>query len=125
MTDDVPTLPPVPPSSPEGVSPPAADPPAPAAHTEEVSLAATGEGVAAASAEVPVEEPTPAADSEPPPEEPPAATAEPQPTPEEPAPAEQPPPPEPPSNKHWYVVKVQSGREETIKEAIERRVKIE
>ena len=33
---------------------------------------------------------------------------------------------EPPhSNKHWYVVKVQSGREEAIKEAIERRVKIE
>ena len=32
---------------------------------------------------------------------------------------------EEPSNKHWYVVKVQSGREETIKEAIERRVKIE
>ena len=31
----------------------------------------------------------------------------------------------PPSNKHWYVVKVQSGREETIKEAIEKRVKIE
>src|SRR5262245_49779680 len=29
------------------------------------------------------------------------------------------------SNKHWYVVKVQSGREETIKEAIERKVKIE
>jgi transcriptional antiterminator NusG len=29
------------------------------------------------------------------------------------------------SNKHWYVVKVQSGREESIKEAIERRVKIE
>jgi transcription termination/antitermination protein NusG len=48
-----------------------------------------------------------------------------------------PPPPEPPtakadepsqtgpSNKRWYVVKVQSGREESIKEAIERRVKIE
>ncbi len=34
------------------------------------------------------------------------------------------PPPEP-SKKHWYVVKVQSGREESIKEAIERRVKIE
>jgi transcriptional antiterminator NusG len=32
---------------------------------------------------------------------------------------------ETPSNKHWYVVKVQSGREESIKEAIERRVKIE
>jgi transcriptional antiterminator NusG len=30
-----------------------------------------------------------------------------------------------PSNKNWYVVKVQSGREESIKEAIERRVKIE
>jgi transcriptional antiterminator NusG len=34
-------------------------------------------------------------------------------------------PPPPPSKKHWYVVKVQSGREESIKEAIERRVKIE
>jgi transcriptional antiterminator NusG len=30
-----------------------------------------------------------------------------------------------PSNKRWYVIKVQSGREESIKEAIERRVKIE
>src|SRR5262249_24738820 len=30
-----------------------------------------------------------------------------------------------PSKKKWYVVKVQSGREESIKEAIERRVKIE
>jgi transcriptional antiterminator NusG len=35
------------------------------------------------------------------------------------------PAPTAPSNKHWYVVKVQSGREESIKEAIERRVKIE
>jgi transcriptional antiterminator NusG len=34
-------------------------------------------------------------------------------------------PPGEPSNKRWYVVKVQSGREESIKEAIERRVKIE
>jgi transcriptional antiterminator NusG len=33
--------------------------------------------------------------------------------------------PEPASNKRWYVVKVQSGREESIKDAIERRVKIE
>src|SRR5437879_2667314 len=32
---------------------------------------------------------------------------------------------EAPSNKRWYRVKVQSGREEWIKEAIERRVKIE
>lgn len=41
--------------------------------------------------------------------------------------AETPPPPAAPkpSNKRWYVVKVQSGREESIKEAIERRVKIE
>ncbi len=51
--------------------------------------------------------------------------------------AETPPPPEPPTaegqepnqpapnKKHWYVVKVQSGREESIKDAIERRVKIE
>jgi transcriptional antiterminator NusG len=30
-----------------------------------------------------------------------------------------------PNNKRWYVVKVQSGREESIKEAIEKRVKIE
>src|SRR5262249_8128796 len=33
------------------------------------------------------------------------------------------PPPE--NKKHWYVVKVQSGREDTIKEAIERRVRKE
>lgn len=46
-------------------------------------------------------------------------TAEPTATPETPA------PPAEGSNKQWYVVKVQSGREETVKEAIERRVKIE
>src|SRR6266511_2815546 len=49
--------------------------------------------------------------------------------PEVPPPAEAaaaaPEPPEATSNKHWYVVKVQSGREETIKEAIERKMKIE
>lgn len=28
-------------------------------------------------------------------------------------------------NMHWYVVKVQSGREESIRDAVERRVKIE
>jgi transcriptional antiterminator NusG len=32
---------------------------------------------------------------------------------------------QPIDNKRWYVVKVQSGREESIKDAIERRVKIE
>src|SRR5271154_5624711 len=35
------------------------------------------------------------------------------------------PEPPPPSKKRWYVVKVQSGREDTIKDAIERRVKID
>jgi transcriptional antiterminator NusG len=44
------------------------------------------------------------------------ADAEPAPVPEE---------PKKPDNKQWYVVKVQSGREESIKDAIERRVKIE
>jgi transcriptional antiterminator NusG len=33
--------------------------------------------------------------------------------------------PPPSGNKKWYVIKVQSGREDTIKDAIERRVKIE
>jgi transcriptional antiterminator NusG len=50
-------------------------------------------------------------------------------TPSSVAVAEPPPPggdvPASSTNKHWYVVKVQSGREETIKEAIERKVKIE
>lgn len=54
------------------------------------------------------------------------ASIEPEAVDEAPAPAEpESPPAPPPSNKHWYVVKVQSGREETIKEAIERRVRIE
>jgi transcription termination/antitermination protein NusG len=52
------------------------------------------------------------ADATPPP--PPAAEAP-------PAAAE----PEVPDNKKWYVVKVQSGREESIRDAIEKRVKIE
>jgi transcriptional antiterminator NusG len=42
---------------------------------------------------------------------------------EEPTP--EPEAPKPDSKKRWYAVKVQSGREESIKEAIERRVKIE
>jgi transcriptional antiterminator NusG len=45
--------------------------------------------------------------------------------PEAPPEASEPAPQPEPSNKRWYVVKVQSGREESIKEAIERRVKIE
>jgi len=61
--------------------------------------------------------------------EPPAAPPPPVDTtngaPEPDEPEKQPEAPAPASNKHWYVVKVQSGREESIKEAIERRVKIE
>jgi transcriptional antiterminator NusG len=49
-----------------------------------------------------------------PPTEPPAVATG---TPDEPAPV--------PSKLLWYVVKVQSGREESIRESIERRVKIE
>ena len=47
------------------------------------------------------------------------------PPPEPPTAEETKPEPPTPSNKRWYVVKVQSGREESIKDAIERRVKIE
>jgi transcriptional antiterminator NusG len=59
------------------------------------------------SGEVPA--PPPAKAEEPPAETPPAEGGE----------------PGVPNNKKWYVVKVQSGREESIKDAIERRVKIE
>ncbi len=41
------------------------------------------------------------------------------------APVEPAAPPEPESKKKWYIVKVTSGREESIKASIERRVKIE
>jgi transcription termination/antitermination protein NusG len=58
----------------------------------------------------------------PPPVVPPVATGTPDEEPEqEPKPDEKPVNP----NLQWYVVKVQSNREESIKEAIERRVKIE
>jgi transcriptional antiterminator NusG len=101
MTDNV--------STPE--STPAVTPPAPPESVHEVPAP-------------PPAEPTPEA----PPVEPIAEAAAPEVEPpqasEEAQPAEPETPP-PPSNKHWYVVKVQSGREESIKEAIERRVKIE
>jgi transcriptional antiterminator NusG len=58
------------------------------------------------------EEPAEVDGEEAPPDQPPAIATE-----EQPAPA--------PSNLSWYVVKVQSGREESIKDAIERRVKID
>jgi transcriptional antiterminator NusG len=71
---------------------------------------------AAGDADKPAPPPEEAARSEPPKEEEPADGA-----------GETPPADgqAPPSKKRWYVVKVQSGREESIKEAIERRVKIE
>jgi transcriptional antiterminator NusG len=56
---------------------------------------------------------------------PPVPPAAPPNTPDGTSPAPDGPEPEGPTNKHWYVVKVQSGREESIKDAIERRVKIE
>jgi transcriptional antiterminator NusG len=61
-------------------------------------------------------------------EKPPSDSAGPEDAAGEPAPPESAPAesaPAAPNNKHWYVVKVQSGREESIKDAIERRVKIE
>ncbi|HVS34003.1 MAG TPA: transcription termination/antitermination NusG family protein, partial [Gemmataceae bacterium] len=90
---------PAPPESAAPPEPPNPEPLTPSAYIEEE----------------PDEEPAtqPAAGQEPPPDEPPTAVE-----------AEEPAVPEP-SNKRWYVVKVQSGREESIKEAIERRVKIE
>lgn len=56
-----------------------------------------------------------------------AGTPDPESEPEQPAPAAEAAPevPATPSNLQWYVVKVQSGREESIKEAIEKKVKIE
>jgi transcriptional antiterminator NusG len=67
------------------------------------------------------EEPAPSADAngEAPPDEPHSAE------PEQPEEAPEPTVAHVVDNKYWYVVKVQSGREESIKDAIERRVKIE
>ena len=114
-----PDTPPAPPPT-ENVAPPPETAP-PAATEPPAAEAPLAEAVAA-----PIEVPAPAA-PEPappqPPEEPaPAAAVE---APPAEVAAEAPAPEAAPTNKHWYVVKVQSGREESIKEAIERRVKIE
>jgi transcriptional antiterminator NusG len=112
MTDDLPTPETHPtPSEPEALVPPAGAAPAP-----EPAAEAPADGVApeaGPAAAAPAEEAPASAEEEgaPPAEAEPAAEAP-------AAPAE-------PSKKRWYVVKVQSGREESIKEAIERRVKIE
>jgi transcriptional antiterminator NusG len=120
-TDPViaPQTPPAPPA--ESVAPPpaapevpatltTAEPPAPA-EASPPPAAETPPEATAPPVETPAEEPPPQAQEEAPPE----AALE--------APVEA--PPVEPSKKHWYVVKVQSGREESIKDAIERRVKIE
>jgi transcriptional antiterminator NusG len=84
-------------------------PPTPVAAPEPAAVVARAEEI-----EADQEPQTAEAPDEEPPSEPPEAPAEA--TPAQPAPDER---------KHWYIVKVQSGREESIKEAVERRVKIE
>jgi transcriptional antiterminator NusG len=78
--------------------------------------------------QVPAAEPSPAP-SAPSAAEPPSngSVKSPEAKPAEDLPEEDLPPEEKPAEdkKHWFVVKVQSGREESIKDAIERRVKIE
>jgi transcriptional antiterminator NusG len=125
MTDDLPTpethtpteaaVPPAPaeptpaPEAEAHAAPPEPEPTVEVPAGEAAALRSGADGAAEAP-------PAPAAEeaaAEPEAEEEPAAEGEPA-----AAPAE-------PSNKRWYVVKVQSGREESIKEAIERRVKIE
>lgn len=102
--------------------------PAQPAPVAEAPVLVAPETATPAEAVPPAPAPEPAAEAPPAPETPvaeqpaPAAEAPPGPEPEpESAPAAE----APPTNKRWYVVKVQSGREDSIKEAIERRVKIE
>ncbi|MFO0800605.1 MAG: transcription termination/antitermination NusG family protein [Gemmataceae bacterium] len=116
-----------PPAAADAPAEPAAEPtPEPhAALTEPAVDEPAAEPVAEAAPEPepePAPEPTPAPEPEPAPE--PTPAPEPEPAPVEAAAAEAP-PAEPESKKRWYVIKVQSGREDTIKAAIERKVKIE
>jgi transcriptional antiterminator NusG len=107
------------------VSPPepAMEQPAPESAPEPAPEPLASEAAAeAAPAESPEPEAAAAEESTPPTESEEAAPAEADAAGEAAEPA---PPAAPASKKKWYVVKVQSGREETIREAIERRVKIE
>jgi transcription termination/antitermination protein NusG len=115
------------PAAPQDAAPaeaaPAAEPQAPAAPPEEAAADAPAVSEEAPPVSEPVEpQPEPAANHE---EEPAAAqdedAEEEQADEPEPVAAEAP----PENKKKWYVVKVQSNREDTIKEAIERRVKKE
>jgi transcriptional antiterminator NusG len=101
--------------------------PAPEAPTPEPEPAAE-ESMAEPVAEAPVETPPGEPEPEPEPVVPEAAPAEPEPEkpaePEEPA-TEEPEPEEPKSeNMDWYILKVQSNREDSIREGLLRRVKI-
>jgi transcriptional antiterminator NusG len=98
----------------------------PASHQEGPADAPPAQASAPSAAEAPVqagpeqppEKAKPAAGKKAPAAPPTAGEAAPAPEPAAGQPAA-------PDNKKWYVVKVQSGREESIKEAVERRVKVE
>lgn len=112
MTENV-----LPPDSPAPVvSDATAAPPAPAEPTPTPEAADTP---------VTANEPAPQPEPEAPVDETPAAAEEEAPPESEEEPTSEPVAAVEGSKKHWYVVKVQSGREDSIKEAIERRVKIE
>ncbi len=104
-TEETPTTPP---------RPEEPHPELPADQPEQVMVSQAGE----APETVPAPQESEPADSPEPVNPPPQAEENP-----EDAPTPAPPPPE--NKKKWYVVKVQSGREDSIKESIERRVKIE
>jgi transcriptional antiterminator NusG len=111
ISGDAPTdaVPPAPPAPEAAAAPPAPEPEPHPAEAPEPAPAAEPEAAAPEAAEVhaAAEEPATAAEE-------PAADGEAAPA----VPAADDP-------KKWYVVKVQSGREDTIKAAIERRVRIE
>jgi transcriptional antiterminator NusG len=119
MTNDLPTPPPV--NLPETVAPPEpAQAPMLESTTPVEPPSAAEEAPADAEAAVPDAAATPATPEPETTDEAPAEPADETSAASEPA-AES----ESLTNKRWYVIKVQSGREESIKEAIERRVKIE
>lgn len=136
MTDETTTADPTPADAPAADAPPpapevAADHPEPTPEPVAALPEAPAEPEAEpeapeVAAEEPEPEPEPEPEAEPEPEEGAAPVAAEAPAddaePADAAPAE---PPAEESKKKWYVIKVQSGREDTIKAAIERKVKIE
>jgi transcriptional antiterminator NusG len=123
MTDEQPTT---------TTAEPAAEPPRPEAAAPEApavdGAAPAPEPAAVVEHAEPIDAGAPAAEA--PPEPAPAEGVAAGPAAEDAAPEESPAAPEAApaelaTNKHWYVVKVQSGREDSIKRDIERKVKIE